>query len=379
MSRAEASLPANLSIRESRIAGADKGVWYKYCGNGIKTEKSPLPRGTIFGPYEGRLLSSEEEADRSGTAWEVRLSNGNLVYIDGNDDAEANWLKYVNCSRTAKEQNMYAFDFKGAIYYLTIRQVLPGTELLVYYGDAYANTLNIDVKPNPDKYDQQHCDICDSFFADEESLSRHIQSEHDGREVWPCDKCKFEGKSGKALLEHVRRIHPVSFKFHCESCDYKTKYSNHMENHRRTHDEKHPFVCSICTKGFTEKGALNRHARIHSGERPYKCEECGADFTQSCNLSTHRKNVHEKLLQFKCDTCGKRFAQSAHLDRHIRTHTGEKPFACTLCNASFSRSYHLKEHVKTHTGEKPFACSKCEASYAKSSHLREHERCKHAE
>ncbi|XP_029818004.1 zinc finger and BTB domain-containing protein 7C [Manacus vitellinus] len=88
--------------------------------------------------------------------------------------------------------------------------------------------------------------------------------------------------------------------------------------------------CPICNKVIMGAGKLPRHMRTHTGEKPYMCNICEVRFTRQDKLKIH-----------------------------MRKHTGERPYLCIHCNAKFVHNYDLKNHMRIHTGIRPYQCEFC--------------------
>ncbi|ANZ76161.1 BA75_03150T0 [Komagataella pastoris] len=61
--------------------------------------------------------------------------------------------------------------------------------------------------------------------------------------------------------------------------------------------------------------------------------------------------------------------------------SGSRTFVCTgypNCNMSFTRSEHLARHIRKHTGERPFKCEYCARKFSRMDNLRQHKQTVHA-
>ena len=96
--------------------------------------------------------------------------------------------------------------------------------------------------------------------------------------------------------------------------------------------------------------------------------------TSSCSSDEEEdEHVNERLRLTKtshsdrtCSYCGKEFQCPSHLQRHIRVHTGEKPFSCDRCPSELSQKSHLDVHMRRHTSDKPFTCHLCQGRFVTS-------------
>ncbi|KAJ8391179.1 hypothetical protein AAFF_G00096080 [Aldrovandia affinis] len=159
---------------------------------GVFNRDQRLPVGVHFGPYEGELTDKDEAID-SGYSWMIYRSKRCVDYIDARRETHSNWMRYVNCARNEEEQNLVAFQYRGSILYRCFKPILPGRELLVWYGEEYAKDLGI-------TFDYLWSNKCSAKGGERVSS-----------EFFSCTQCPLSYTAEVYLHKHIKRSHPDEY------------------------------------------------------------------------------------------------------------------------------------------------------------------------
>jgi SET domain-containing protein len=125
----------NLEIKKSTITGAGLGAF----------ARSLIKKGEKIGEYTGELLTINEYEslkDKSyifevGKKFEGRYYT---FYINGKNKKYASSLRYINGAygkKKTQQINCEAYQYAEKIFYRATKNIKPGEELFVDYGDSY--------------------------------------------------------------------------------------------------------------------------------------------------------------------------------------------------------------------------------------------------
>lgn len=228
---------------------------------------------------------------------------------------------------------------------------------------------------NPPNELPHKCERCEKKFANKVLLKRHRFRHTDQgslRRIYKINKCKnclrtFENfdnlqEHNKSKCDTVTKVIPPSRRF-------PRKYT-------RKPDIPNGWMCDICPKTFNRAGTLWAHKRTSHGEPKKKvlCALCGASVVY---LKQHMKSHEPKKIPVECHICHKKLATKLTLIKHIRTHTGERPYPCKFCEKRFKDIHSKRVHERIHEGVKKHICPVCGKGFLEKAYMLKHLRGVH--
>ncbi|XP_050664985.1 zinc finger protein 271-like [Leptidea sinapis] len=335
--------------------------------------------------------------------------------VDAADGNNSNWMRFINCSRHWSEHNLVAFQYKGELYYCTIRTIPRNTELMVYYGSEFAHRLHVDIgrynspvdefvkrlAASYEHYDKMYAELTNPRNKSGTSLKQSVIFTKK-KKIIPVKKSNSSNVKRPTYNQTIaskktNKIHSDT-KSTVSIVNEKTNQSVELKEHNSIYRDKKSQSDNITkttpnepdaskvhnTCGMTESsnvgGTMSNQCSYlkqgtgqYTGEKPYPRDECGKSTTESGHLTNH-KRIQPCDKPYPCNVCGKSFNQSSHLKTHSKIHTGDKSYPCNVCGKSFIQSSDLKRHSRIHTGDKPYPCNVCGKSFSESGHLKRHSR-----
>lgn len=131
----------------------------------------------------------------------------------------------------------------------------------------------------------------------------------------------LHGHSGGFSRKKISSLNPAYSQYS------QTSIEQSEDAHKKEHKPKKPgkYICPYCSRACAKPSVLKKHIRSHTGERPYPCVPCGFSFKTKSNLYKHRKShahaIKAGLVPFTESAVSKLDLDSSFIDVEAEIHS----------------------------------------------------------
>ena len=192
--------------------------------------------------------------------------------------------------------------------------------------------------------------------------------------MFPCLQCNKEFKTKQCLKRHISRH--LGVKLHiCSYCNKRFNDKSNMKRHAVTHINVRKFTCDVCDQTFYRKEVMELHKRrIHTIPNDIlncRFKKCGFTCKIPYKLVEHIQTVHFHNYRYNCEKCNYKTQHNVNYLKHLRVHSGDRPFKCQKCGKGFKQRNARKKHSYVHL-DRPHKCEICLKTFCLELALRIH-------